>query len=188
MEQTQNKMDTTNTQSDLPIKDEIRISKAQLDAVVADAVKKALAGRTSEKPKRITDRIVKVRFYKDKLVRSYGNVDEQRDTATGKLVAYMDVTLDDQVKPERVKYLEFLDKTPQYRALVKKISFDEIVESEGEIQTKNPDEAKIEKKNFVSRVETAEVTKRVKKSEIELMEGPFAGQTFTVEDNKTVNF
>ena len=165
----------------------LNISREQLDAVVADAVKKALANKIAEKPKRVTERIVKVRFYKDKLVRSYSNVDEQRDDR-GKLIAWVDITLDGQEEPERVEYLKFLDKTPQFRALVKKVTFDEIVESEGEFRTVNPDEAKIERKNFNPRVEVAEVTKKVKKSDIEIMEGSHQGEVYTIIDNETANF
>ena len=83
--------------------------------------------------------------------------------------------------------LNFLDKTPQYRALVKKVRIDEVVESEGEFRTKNPDEAKIEHKNFQSVIAVAEVTKKVKISDIEVMEGPYLGQTFTVTDNDCLN-
>src|SRR3990167_7285994 len=154
--------------------DNLNITKEQLDAVVADAVKKALANRgATEKPKRVTDRIAKVRFFKDKLVRGYGNVDDKRDER-GKLVAYMDVTLDGEDKPERVEYLQFLDKTPQYRVMIKRVNIDEIIESEGEFRTVNPDEAKIDRK-------------KVKTSDIEVMEGPFQGQKFTVVDNDCLN-
>ena len=165
---------------------EIKLSREQLDAVVADAVKKALGSRGIEKPKRVTERIAKVRFHNDKLVRKYSNVEEQRDER-GKLVAYVDITLDGEEKPDRVIYLNFLDKTPQYRVLIKKTYIEEVVESEGEFRTVNPDEAKIERKNFTSSVEVAEVTKKHKKSDIEVMEGPYQGQTFTVVDNDSLN-
>lgn len=172
----------------------LNISREQLDAVVNEAVKKAMSNRgVPERQKRVMERILKVRFYKDKLVRKFGNVEEERDDRN-KLVAYMDVTLDGQDAPEKVEYLKFLDKTPQYRALVKKSETKELVEVEdpahdgGKFVIENPDEAKIERKNFTPRVEFAEVTRRVKTSEIEIMEGPFVGEVFTIVDNEVANF
>ena len=172
----------------------ISISKEQLDAVVDEAVKKAMINRgVPEKMKRVMERIVKVRFYKDKLVRKFANVEEEQDEK-GKTIWYMDITLDGQEEVEKVEYLKFLDRTPQYRAFVKKTEYKELVEVDdpnhegGKFVTENPDEAKIERKNFTARVENAEVTKRVKESEIEIMEGPFSGQKFTIVDNDTANF
>ncbi len=175
------------------MENEITITKEHLDSVVADAVKKALAGRgTQEKPKRVTERFAKVRFYKDKLVRKYDNVSERRNDM-GRLVAYMDITLDGVEAPERVEYLNFLDKTRQYNALIKKVHYEEQVIIEdpnhtgGTFKTVNSDEAGIERKNFQPIIVDAEVTKKVKTSDIEILDGPYAGQTFTVIDNDCLN-
>lgn len=168
----------------------LNISREQLDAVVNDAVKKAMSNHgVPERQKRVMERILKVRFYNDKLVRKFGNVEEERNDRN-KLVAYMDITLDGEDKPEKVEYLKFLDKTPQYRALIKKTDTKEIVETEdpnhdgGKFITENPDEAKIERKSFTPRVEVSEVTRRVKTYEVEMLEGPFVGKVFTIGDEE----
>lgn len=160
-------------------KEVVSLERGELNSLISEAVDRAMKNRgVPQKAKRVTERTATVRFHEDKLVEHYGNVYEEKDQH-GKLVAYMDIKLNGEKAIFKVEYLKFLNSPNSHDVVIKKQRMEEIVESEGTFRTVNPDEARIERKNFTARVEEAEVTRRVYTSDIEVTEGPYKGQTFT---------
>ena len=165
----------------------ITITESHLKALIDESVSAAVKNRgVLLKPKRVTEREATVRFHEDKLVVGYGNVREEKDKF-GKNITYMDIQLDGQEEPVTVEYLKFLDSNNKHKVKIIKRNVEEIVYSEGTFKTVNPDQARIEKKNFTARVEEAEVTNKKLTSEIEVADGQYKGQTFTVVDNEVLN-
>ena len=171
----------------------ITTTEEHLNEIIKSKVEEAMKNRgIPQKAKRVTESIATVRFHNDKLVIWYGNHFEELD-ARNKLVGYMDIKLDGEEELVRVNHLNFLNTAPKYNVLIKKVTIVEQVKVDdpnrtgGTFTTVNPDEGHLERKNFNPRVEVAEVRRKNKESDIEVLEGPFKGQTYHVIDNDVLN-
>lgn len=169
----------------------ITITRGQFDALVEKVNKLEQRGQGVVKPKKVTERVARLRFDEDKPVIWYGNVREKKDKDTGKLVAWMDIKLfaglDIPPILKTVEYLYFLNDSNSVKVKILSKKMIEYRESQGVIRTINPDEAKIAGKNFQSQEIDAETVRREYTSEIEVLEGSHLGEKFTVIDNDALN-
>lgn len=165
----------------------VQITKTQLSGLL-DRIESLEKGSRFEKPKRVTERIARLRFHKDKPVVWYGNVREKRDAETEKMVAYMDIKLYEQDKKETVKYLDFLNEANQYSVIKKSTEMKEFVESYGTFVPENPNPAD---ESFTKRWSPGETEEEVIRREyvsvVEVLGGPHKGQVYTVVDNDALN-
>jgi len=166
----------------------VKITKTDLNNLF-DRLESLERGSRFEKPKRVTERIAKLRFHKDKPVIWYGNVREKRDAETEKMVAYMDIKLYEQDKKETVEYLGFLNSPNQYKVVKKSTDMREFTESFGTFIPENPNPAD---ESFSKRWSTQETEEEVIRREyvsvVEVLDGPYKGQVYTVIDNDALNF
>ena len=174
----------TNTQENTKVdvsNEPVTITRGQLDGIMTELAN-LKKGTIYQKPKRVTERIVLARFHDDKIVTWMGNVDELRNKETGKLVAWTDIKVHGSDKPVRIEYLKFLNSSNAFQAKIISQKMEEIVESQGQIRTSNPDEANIsgKMKNFKSAEIDAEVVRREYTVTVEVTEGPHKGETYTV--------
>ena len=88
-------------------KEMVQIPKSQLEGILAD-IEKLKKGPVYEKPRRVTERIARLRFFNGKPVVWYGNVREIRNDKLGKFIAFMDIKVLGVKDLIEVEYLKFL--------------------------------------------------------------------------------
>ena len=136
------------------------------------------------KPKRVTFHHAMLRFHDGKPVIGYGNIRELLNKDTGKKVAWMDIKLEGEKDPVTVEYLEFLNSANEAKVLIKERKMKEVVRSEGQMTTVNPDPAKISsKREFTPQVVDAEVVTRKYIMTVEVLEGEHIGKVFTLPED-----
>lgn len=158
----------------------VTISKGQLDGLM-QRLESLEVGRGIKKPKRVTEHFARVRFHDGKPVVKYDGYKEKEED--GKRVAYINIHLYETKEPITVKYLEFLNSNNSVEVKIVKQEATEVVQNEGKIRTRNPDEAKISSKNFESSEIDLEVTSYIYMVTVEVLEGETAGKQYTFDSS-----
>ena len=177
MEKTQN----LETKSDV-----VEISKSQLKGLL-DRLENLERGQKFERPKRVTEHFATIRVYDSKPVVWFGNVKEKWDDAQDKMIAWMDIKLEDQDKLVTVEYLEFLNSPTSIRVQIKSQKAEEVRELPKTGPTmafENPDEG-----NWTGKFKSwqggqdLEVVSYKYQAEVEILEGDLRGKSFSVPVN-----
>ena len=157
----------------------VQVPKKDWDGLLADMA--ALKNkRAPQKFKRITERTATIRFHEGKPVVWMGNVRDIKDPTNGKLVGFFDIKTFGSDKAETVNYLEFLNATNYFQVKILSQKAQEVEQSGGEFIPENPDPAKIASKSWSSGQVESVVRSYVYTAEVEVVDGPDAGKTFTV--------
>lgn len=159
----------------------VTMTKAQLEAIIDDRIKNQ---RVPERPKRVTDRIARLRFYEDMPVTSYSNIKEKKDVDNGKLVAWMDITTlakNGETKKFTVPYLEFLNSGNSVQVQIKKVDIQVQETVEDKFSTVNPNPK--DNKNWSSSEIEGAVTRETRTMDILVLEGDHKGEEYTVDSN-----
>ena len=155
--------------------EKIEITRGQLQGLLS-RMERLETGLTIDKPKRITERVATLRFHKGKPVIGYDNVIELKDSATGRLVSWMDVETNDK-KKERVGYLSFLNGDNKVSVVIKNQKAEKIVKNHGKMTAKNPDERDKTWQPFET---NEEVISYRYIATVEVTEGEHSGEVFEV--------
>lgn len=134
-------------------------------------------GQRQERPKLVTERTAKLRFYGDKPVIWYGNVREIKDKDTGKLVGWMDIkTIDD--KTYKVEYLKFLNENVSVVVQIVNQVAEKVVEEFGTRLAVNPNP--LFDKKWQEFETDDEIISYKYTAEVKVLDGPHAGETYTL--------
>lgn len=155
----------------------LTMTRAQLEAIIDDKIKNR---GVPQKPKRVTDRVARMRVHNGKVVIGYGNVKERMDMNVGKPVAWMDITLEDN-SVVTVPYLDFLNSPNSVQVQIKLMSVEEVVTSEGYLKTQNPNPKDI--KNWSSAEIEAAVTSEKRTVTVIILDGDLKGKELVVDSN-----
>ena len=164
----------------------VTITKKQLQGLL-DRLENVERSQKFEKPKRVTEHFGTIRVYNGKLVIWFGNVRDIWDNERNKDIAYMDIKLEGQEKPETVNYLDFLNSPTSVRVEIKKQVAEEVRELPRTGPTQafvNPDEA-----NWTGKFKSwqggqdLEVVSYKYQVELEILEGELVGKVFNVPAN-----
>src|SRR3990167_3684262 len=157
------------------------ISKGQLAGILAELSSLKNRG-VPKKAERVKEHIATLRFHENKPVIWFGNVDEKRDSVTGKSVAYMDIKLQGEEGLINVPYLQFLNTSNFVKVQILSQKAEKVIQSEGTFMTENPDQANRGGKssNFQSQEMEAEIVSYKYQAELEVLEGPHVGLKLTV--------
>ena len=145
-------------------------------------------------PKRVSDRIATLRFYKGKPVVWYGNVRELKTKDDDERVSYMDIKLYGEEKVLTIKYLDFLNKEKEYseevesyEVSIKSQKVEEIYKSYGRRMAENPNPARdpatgqpLGDRGWQSKEIEMEVVGYKYTAVVEVNDGPHKGEEFTL--------
>lgn len=175
-----NKNNMVKENSILESEDTVTLSKQQFAELTARLEKVEQRGLGVVKPKRVTEHTARVRVHEGKPVVWCGNVKEKKDASTGKLVAWMDLKLDGSDKVVMVEYLDFLNAPNHVLANIKSQKMEQFETVLGVRNAINPDEAKINSKNWKSKEVEDRVVTRKYTVTVEILEGDLQGKEFVI--------
>ena len=159
----------------------VTMTRSQLEALIDEKIKNR---SVPEKPKRVTDRIARVRFHEENPVISYSNVREKKDPDTAKQVWWMDIeTLDKDGKITKfdVPYLGFLNTPNSVTVQIKRTELEVVETSEGRLNTVNPN-PKDDKKFHGQEVDASVVTEKQTMTVI-VLDGEYKGREFSISSD-----
>ena len=159
------------------INEMVQVPKEQWEGILAD-VAKLKKGPIYERPRRVTERIARLRFFKGKPVIWYGNVREIRNEKLGKFIAFMDIKVFGSKELIEVEYIKFLNERNWCEVLIKEQRAEEIIERKGRKRTINPDP--VFNRKFQQIEVEDEVVSFEYEADVEVLEGEFKGEVFTV--------
>lgn len=165
-------IEKTNQQNEV-----VQITKGQLEGILAE-LDNLRKGQKLEKPKRVTDRVARLRFHNGKPVVWYGNVREIKDNLNGKLVSFMDIKTLKSEELEKVEYLAFLNSNNAVNVSIKEQRAEKIIESQGKTLARNPNPHF--NKKFEEFEYEEEVVSYQYEATVEVLEGEHKGEIFEV--------
>ena len=166
-----------NSQNVNPSGQTVTMTLGQLEAIIDSRIKNR---GVPQKPKRVTERIARIRIHEGQPVVWYGNVRSKKDIENGEKILMMDIKCGEAQTKYTVPYLEFLNTPNSVQVQIKVMDVKEVEKSEGTVMAENPDP--VHDKKFRPQEVEATVVTQERTATVIVLDGDLKGQEFVIPD------
>lgn len=158
--------------------DTVTMTQEQLSALLG-RIANLESGQRVVKPTRVSDRTAVLRFYNGKPVVGLRGYREILDETNNRVaVITLDLFGGDNLESVEVPYLSFLNEGNGEKVKIVKQEAQKHVKSDGQVRAVNPDP--MNQKTWEGGLIDLEVVSYTYKADVEVIEGPHAGEKYTV--------